>query len=81
MENFGKEVDFEVWFAVDARTSECGFVAAASLLENRPKGSMTKIRVAYVGGEEPPANWWENKLSRLNRGFEISQKPIHLNNY
>lgn len=81
MTSSGEELDFEVWFAVDARTSECGFVAAASLLEHRPIASMTKIRVAYVQGAEPPANWWEGRLNKLQRKFDFLQKPLPLNDY
>lgn len=69
-------MDTEIWFAIDHRTSECGFVAVASLLRHRPTGSSTKIRVAFVKGEMPPATWWEHKLSLLGFHADLQQVEI-----
>jgi len=71
-------MEFEVWFAVDHRTSECGFVAASSLLAHRPKGSRTILRVAYVFGEPAPATWWPILLKKAapEREIDFSQVPI-----
>jgi lipopolysaccharide biosynthesis glycosyltransferase len=80
MESTSEKLDFEVWFAVDARTSECGFVAAASLLAHRPVGSLTKICVAYVQGEEPPANWWKKTLLKY-KNLSFRQIPIDPNHF
>jgi len=75
---FNKVVDFEVWFGVDRRTSECGYVAAASLLEHREKHSFTNIQVAYVKGEESPADWWESRLKKLGYECQVKQVPIDI---
>ena len=71
-------MEFEVWFAVDHRTSECGSVAASSLLAHRPRGSRTILRVAYVFGEPAPATWWPILLKKAapEREIDFSQVPI-----
>jgi lipopolysaccharide biosynthesis glycosyltransferase len=68
----------EVWFSIDARTSECGFVAAASLLTHRAKQESTSIRVAYVKGEKEPASWWPKRLKELGYRFDFDQVGIDL---
>lgn len=75
-------METEVWFAIDHRTSECGYVAAASLLQNRPEGSHTKIRIAFVQGEDAPADWWRGKLSKkFGTNFSIKQIPVELRDF
>ncbi len=70
--------EMEVWFSIDARTSECGFVAVASLLRNRPPNEFTSIRVAYVKGEKEPASWWPQRLKELGYSFDFDQVGIDL---
>jgi lipopolysaccharide biosynthesis glycosyltransferase len=72
------ELDYEVWFAIDNRTSECGFVAAASLLKHRPPDSHTKIRIAYEKTKPRPCDWWEQSLKITKRSFELQQIEIDL---
>jgi lipopolysaccharide biosynthesis glycosyltransferase len=70
--------ELEVWFAIDRRTSQCGFVAAHSLLSHRPEGVRTKLKVAYELGEMSPANWWASKLNKTFKSFTLEQVPVDL---
>ena len=74
-------METEIWFAIDHRTSECGYVAAASLLQNRPEGSHTNLRIAYVQGQSAPADWWRGKLSKKSKSFSFKQIPVELREF
>lgn len=76
-----KESDFEVWFAIDQYTTECGFVAAWTLLETRNKDSFTNIRIAYLNGQPPPASGWESKLKLSGKNFSFKQVSIDLSDF
>ena len=58
-------MEFEVWFAVDHRTSECSFVAASNLLAHRPRGSRTILRVSQK------KNGSSGRLFRLSKASGI----------
>jgi lipopolysaccharide biosynthesis glycosyltransferase len=73
--------DFEVWFAIDVRTAECGYVAAYSLLQHRPMGSRTRIKVAYEKGLDPPAKWWASLLAKTGANFTLDQVAIDLKEF
>jgi lipopolysaccharide biosynthesis glycosyltransferase len=76
-----KTNELEVWFAIDSRTSECGYVAAYSLLKQRAENSETKICVAFENGKAPPADWWSSLLVKTRKKFTLSQIPIDLNQF
>ena len=71
----------EVWFAIDERTAECGFVAAHSLLHHRPANSRTCIKVAYEKGKEAPAQWWAPMLGKTATNFTLDQVAIDLKDF
>lgn len=75
------ESDFEVWFAIDQYTTDCGLVAAWSLLESRKKDFFTNIRIAYPAGQPPPASGWEIKLKLSGKKFSFKQVPIDLSEF
>jgi lipopolysaccharide biosynthesis glycosyltransferase len=73
--------EIEVWFAIDERTTECGFVAAYSLLYHRPVTSRTSIKVAFEKGEVAPAEWWEPMLKKTGANFTFEQVEIDLKDF
>jgi lipopolysaccharide biosynthesis glycosyltransferase len=75
------ESEIEVWFAIDERTAECGFVAAHSLLHQRPANSRTSLKVAYEKGKEPPAQWWAPMLQKTEANFTLEQVAIDLKDF
>jgi len=75
------ETEVEVWFAIDARSAECGFVAAHSLLHHRPENCRTCIKVAYEKGMEPPAQWWASMLGKTGTNFTLDQVAINLKDF
>jgi lipopolysaccharide biosynthesis glycosyltransferase len=81
MSYFNTESDFEVWFAIDHSSADCGYVAIYSLLEKRRKESFTRIRIAYPAGEPPPAEAWEKKLIETGKKFDFKQVACDLNDF
>jgi len=75
------ESEAEVWLAIDARTAECGFVAAYSLLHHRPVNSHTRIKVAYERGLKPPPQWWGPMLEKTGAKFTLVHVAIDLKDF
>lgn len=76
-----EESEAEVWFGIDARSTECGFVAAHSLLHHRPVNSLTHIKIAYEKGMRPPAQWWASMLGKTGVNFTLDQIAIDLKDF
>lgn len=70
----------EIWFAIDERTSVCGFVSAATALLFSSDCRL-RIMAGYEKGKPSPVEWWEKKLERLGKDFEFYPIAVDLSRY
>ena len=71
----------EIWFAIDERTSFCGFVSAATAVLESASDCRLRIMAAYEKGKASPVTWWKDKLLRLGKPFEIHPIEVDLSRY